>query len=140
MNGMQFEKRICRLLQGCSRENIKRWVSWAEECAEAGQYVDFVKCPKEQAVSAWLDSYYASVYFIKQEFGADIAKQLIDLSDSRLCLYPYEMRGAAKLLHEKATEEQILQALENGSLESDEKPPTMQDVKKDLHRKRSRER
>lgn len=31
--------------------------------------------------------------------GAEIAKQLVDLSDSRLCLYPYEMRAAAKLLH-----------------------------------------
>lgn len=140
MNGIEFERRMSHLLRGCSQKNIKRWISWAEECTEEGQYVDFVECPKNKAISAWLDSYYASIYFIKQEFGADIAKQIIDLSDLPLCLYPYEMRNTAKLLRDKATVERIFQAIEDGSLVSDEKLPTMQDVKIDLHKKRNRER
>lgn len=142
MNAIKFEKKIKSLLRGCSEENTKNWVNWAKECVKAGQYANFVECPEEEAISAWLDLYYASIYFIKEEFGVDTAKKLVDLSACSLCLYPYEMKTAAKLLYEneKVPEGELLKKLQDGLLVRDEKPPTMEDVKMDLRKKGNRER
>lgn len=140
MNAIMFQKKIRQLLRGCSEENAETWVKWAKECVKAEQYVNFKKCPKSRAVSEWLDLYYASFYFIKKEFGVEIAKKVVDLSAAKLCLYPYEMKTAAKLLHENLTERELLKKLQDGLLESDEKLPTMEDVKMDLRKKGDRER
>ena len=138
MTGQQFVTQICRQLKA-SETNAQRWIVWAEECVESGQYAGLIERPKEEAVAAWLDYYYASLYFIKAEYGTDTAKQVIDLSAENLCLYPYEMRQAAKLLQDGSTPEQLLSKVQDGLLESDDNTPTMEDVKRDMAKNKNRE-
>lgn len=132
MDSKEFSEKVNGLIPGCFGQNVNLWVTWAEECTAAGQYVDFVERPKEAAVAGWLDSFYASFYFVKKEFGEETAKRLIDLPASKLCLYPYEMKQAAGLLHNGGTEEQLLKSMQEGDLASDEKFPSMKDVEQDL--------
>ena len=138
MTGQQFVAQICRQLKA-SETNAQRWIIWAEECVESGQYAGLIERPKEEAVAAWLDYYYASLYFIKAEYGTDTAKQDIDLSAENLCLYPYEMRQAAKLLQDGCTTEQLLSKVQDGLLESDANTPTMEDVKRDMAKNKNKE-
>ena len=127
-------------MNGCPTENIEKWVTWAKECVKSEQYLDFIPLPTEQAVSAWLDSYYASFYFIKQDFGNETTAKVVNLSSSHLCLYPFEIREAAKVLKAGGTPEQIQQMIEDGTLENFEKVPTMDDVKQSIRNHRERER
>lgn len=137
MDGKEFSQKMNGLIPGCSGQNVNLWVTWAEECTAAGQYVDFVERPKDAAVSGWLDSFYASFYFVKSEFGEETAKRLIDLSASKLCLYPYEMKQAAEMLHNGCTKEQLMESMQEGALVSDVKFPSMKDVEQDLSAKNS---
>lgn len=140
MKPEKFIRDVGQLLKDCPTENIERWVTWAKECVQSEQYLDFITLPAEQAVSAWLDSYYASFYFIKQDFGKETAAKVVNLSSRPLCLYPFEMREAAKVLKDGGTCEKIEQMIEDGTLEDFEKVPTMEDVRKDRQRNKGKER
>ena len=140
MKPEKFIQDMERLLNGCPTENIKAWIQWAKECVESEQYLDFKPLPTEQAVSAWLDSYYASLYFIKQDFGSEAAEKIVNLSRSRLCLYPFEMREAAKVLKAGGGPEQIEKMIEDGTLEEYGKMPTMEDVRKSRQKNKGKER
>lgn len=140
MNPEQFIRDVGRLLNGCPTESIETWIQWAKECVESEQYLDFKPLPTEQAVSAWLDSYYASFYFLKQDFGSEMAANVVNLSRSRLCLYPFEMREAAKVLKAGGGPEQIAKMIEDGTLEEYGKMPTMEDVRKSRQKNKDKER
>lgn len=51
---------------------------------------------KAAAIEKWLDCIYAGIYFVKKEFGEDTASQICNLSLSKSCIYPYEMKLAAE--------------------------------------------
>lgn len=140
MKSEQFIRDVGRLLNGCSAESIEKCITWAKNCVASEQYLNFIPLPAEQAVSAWLDSYYASFYFIKQDFGSEIAERVVNLSSSRLFLYPFEIREAAKVLKAGGTPEQIGQMIEDGTLEDYGKMPTMEDVRKSIRSKKAKER
>ena len=140
MKPEKFIRDVGRLLDGCSTESIETWIQWAKECVESEQYLDFKPLPTEQAVSVWLDSYYASFYFIKQDFGKSTAEKLVSLSNSALCLYPYEMREAAKVLKAGGSLEQIEKMIVEGTLEDYKKLPTLEDVRKSVRNRREKER
>lgn len=78
MQPERFLRDMKRLCKACSAESIETWIHWARECVGAKQYLNLIPLPDEQAVSAWLDSYYASFYFIKQEFGAETAAKSLN--------------------------------------------------------------
>lgn len=140
MKSEQFIRDVGQLLKDCPTENIEKWVVWAGECVQSEQYLNFIPLPAEQAVSAWLDSYYASFYFIKQDYGSETAAKVVNLSLSHLCLYPFEMREAAKVLKAGGTPEQIEQMIEDGTLEDYGEMPTMEDVRKSIRSKKAKER
>ena len=140
MKPEKFIRDVGRLLDGCSTESIETWIQWAKECVESEQYLDFKPLPTEQAVSVWLDSYYASFYFLKQDFGSETAAKVVNLSCSRLCLYPFEMREAAKVLKAGGGPEQIAKMIEDGTLEEYGKMPTIEDVRKSIRNHKERER
>lgn len=140
MKPEKFIQDMGRLLNGCPTENIKAWVQWAEECVQSEQYLDFTPLPTEQAVSVWLDSYYASLYFIKHDFGSETAEKVVNLSRCPLCLYPFEMREAAKVLKAGGDPEQIQQMIEDGTLEEYGKMPTMEDVRQSIRNHNEKER
>lgn len=140
MKPEKFIRDMRHLLNECSTESIETWIHWAKECVDSEQYLNFIPLPAEQAVSAWLDSYYASFYFIKQDFGKETAAKVVNLSLSHLCLYPFEMREAAQVLKAGGNPEQIEQMIEDGTLEDYGKTPTMEDVRKSVRSKKAKER
>ncbi|MCH5253385.1 MAG: hypothetical protein J1F41_00575 [Lachnospiraceae bacterium] len=108
------------------------WVEWAEECVAARQYIDFNEKPDDIAVAEWLDSVYATLYFIRKQYGKEIVSKIVRLSAVKLCLYPFEMVSAAKELQNGGNEQRILRLMEEGYLVSSEKLPTIEDVEEDL--------
>ena len=139
MQPERFLRDMRRLCKACSAESIETWIHWARECVGAKQYLNLIPLPDEQAVSAWLDSYYASFYFIKQEFGAETAAKVVELSRSRLCLYPFELRTAAQVLKDGGGAAQIQQRMEDGTLEDYGKIPAMEDVKNNIRARKGKE-
>lgn len=121
MKKEEFIRKTKQLAEDVSEKNVKIWTEWAEECVEAKQYLNLVEKPKHEAVGEWLEAMYKTLYFVRQEFGQEIAKKVIDLSESKLCLYPYEMERAAKALQEGGSIELIYQLMNDGLLESDRK-------------------
>ena len=92
---LAVKKRL--LLQ--TEENIKKWVAWAEECVDMGQYDGFREMPRNQAVEKWLDSYYFAFNRIQTDFDRDTAIKVLNLSEEKLCLYRgyYKMAGPEKI-------------------------------------------
>ena len=100
--------------------DIRSWVKWAEDCVAVGQYADFKELPDNKAVEKWLDSYYYAFSAIQSEFGKEAAVKVLNLSQERLCLYPYEMLAAARVLNVGGTGKDSLQMIVNGTLEDPE--------------------
>lgn len=134
MDREQFANKIRLLINDPHNENVRTWIEWAEQCVEQDQHAYFKEYPKDEAVSVWLDAYHASLYFVRKGYGANIAKQIIDLSAQHLCLYPYEMHEAAKQLQSGASIELLQRKMQDGSLVTDGPWPTLEDVKKDRSR------
>lgn len=140
MDSKQFKKDMTKLLPECTEQTLDGWITFAKNCVASEQYVEFIELPDEQAVSAWLDSFYASFYFLKKEFGQKAAAKVVELSSARLCLYPYEMKEAAIALQKGCSNEDISQMIEYGLLDGDLNVPTMADVKMDLKKGKTKER
>ncbi len=141
MKKEQFAQKMQKLLPACNMvETAKTWIAWAEECVESEQYAGFVERPFDEAVGAWLDSYYASLYFIKKDFGEETAGKVFELAAARLCLYPHEMRKAAKALQAGSSTARIEQMMLEGLLDTDAKPPTIEDVRQDMRKRQDKER
>ncbi len=127
-----FIKKLSELSGSDTAECASVWVKWAEECVAAKQYVDFNEKPDDIAVAEWLDSMYATLYFVRKQYGGEIVARIVRLSDTKLCLYPFEMVLAAKELQNGGNEQSIFELMEEGYLTSDDKLPTMEEVEKDL--------
>jgi len=97
MNKETFTKAVIDLLPSCEREAIPIWFSFAAECVDNEQFVDFVpETNKAAAIEKWLDSIYTGIYFVKKDFGEDTASKICNLSLLKSCIYPYEMKLAAE--------------------------------------------
>lgn len=114
-------------------EAVQVWADWIKECVELGQYADFVEQPKDAAIAKWFDCYYAEFYFIKKEFGSEIAAQLWALAvTDKLTLYPYEMHPAAEHLAAGVAKEELGDLIEKGLLVDDfHTPSKLEDVSRD---------
>ena len=134
MDREQFIDQTRQLIRDPHNKNVKTWIEWAEECVDSEQYAYFKTLPREEAVSAWLDAYYASFYFVKKSYGMATAKQIVDLSSQLMCLYPYEMREAAKQLRVGVPVALLRRQLLDGYLSVDGPWPTMEDVNRDKAR------
>nr|WP_288975849.1 hypothetical protein [uncultured Blautia sp.] len=117
MNREIFVLAVKKLLLLQTEENVKKWVAWVEECVDMKQYDGYREMPRIQAVEKWLDSYYASFRSVQSEFDRDSAIKVLNLSQERLCLYPYEIRMAAQILKDGGTGKDILQMIHKGTLE-----------------------
>lgn len=140
MDRIQFNVKIRRLLHTSSEQDLQQWVVFAEECTDHKQFINFTEVPREEAVAAWLDALYASFYFVKRDFGLETAQKMLHLSADRLCLYPFEMREAAKAIQAGADTNRIFQLMRDGLLVDDARFPTMEDVQQDHKEKREQER
>ena len=137
MEREQFIEKTRLLINDPQNENVKTWIEWAEHCIGQDQYAYFKECPKEEAVSAWLDAYYASLYFVRKGYGVTTAKKMVDLVSQRLFLYPFEMREAAKQLRVGVPVERLRRQIQDDCLAKDGPWPTMEDVNRDKARAKS---
>ena len=132
MDREQFIAKTRLLIKDPLNDGVKTWITFAEENVSLGQYVEDVKFPREEAITVWLGSIYAAFYFAKKEYGLEAAKKVVDLGSHNMCLYPYEIMTAAQLLRDGATVKDILDGIEEGTLEQDENRfPSLADVKRD---------
>lgn len=132
------EQQFCRLWQDllgsdCGR-HVPTWVAWAKECVSEEHYADLCKRPDEQALSIWYEYLYAGMYFVKKQYGVEVARRVSALAEDSFCLYPWELKHTANKIRRGATTADLLRQLEEIGLDSSEKPPTMADVKKDQSR------
>ena len=118
MNREIFVVATKKLLHLQTDEGVKKWVVWAEECVDNKQYDGFREMPRIAALEKWLDSYYSAFKRILKEFGREAAIKVINLSQERLCLYPYEMLSAARTLDNGGTGTDILQMMNEGTLDT----------------------
>lgn len=98
MNRDIFVLVVKHLLELQTDGELRTWVKWAEDCVAMGQYAGFRELPQNKAVEKWLDSYYHVFSAIQSEFSKETAIKVLNLSQEKLCLYPYEMRAAARSL------------------------------------------
>lgn len=104
-----------------AREAVQKWIDFAVECVERGQYVNFIPAKDQEAsVESWLDTLCAGVYAVQAEYGAELAGKLVNLSLDKCCLYPGEMRQAAECLRDGGTAETIIGKINSGEIESKE--------------------
>jgi hypothetical protein len=123
-----FVNAISNLLPTCNKEAIPVWVDFAAERVDSGQFVDFVpENDSEVAIEKWLSSIYAAFYFVKRDFGENLASQICNLSLMKSCLYPYEMKSAAEYLQSGADVEKVIELAIAG--EFDEGPPFFPQLK-----------
>ena len=120
MTRQMFSKMLGDLIAEPENTSIPAWITWVEECVDSGQYVAFIEKPRDEAVEVWLDSYYMVLSAITQEHGADATRRVVDLACVRLCLYPFEMEEAARLLCAGATTEEIIERMLDGLLERED--------------------
>ena len=132
------EQQFCSLWQdllgsGCGR-HASVWSDWAKECVVEEHYVDFKERPADQALSLWYEYLYAGMYFVKKQYGAEVARRVSALAENSFCLYPWELKHTADEIRNGATTADLLRQLEETGLDSSETPPTRADVKKDQSR------
>ena len=120
MNRDIFVLVVKHLLELQTDGELRTWVKWAEDCVAMGQYAGFRELPQNKAVEKWLDSYYHVFSAIQSEFSKETAIKVLNLSQEKLCLYPYEMRAAARVLKAGGTRKDILQMIVEGTLEDPE--------------------
>lgn len=137
----EFEKSMTGRFH-CGPNVIQNWVSFAEECVQDEQYINFTPEPDEQAVHRWLDGIYASLYFAQKQLGSKAVNEMLKLSET-FCLYPHEIMGVIEHMKEGGSLDDLDKKAIDGKLDYDVKPPTLDDVQQDLKeisRKKSRER
>ncbi len=102
----------------CKPEVISRWISFANECVENGQFVDFADDGDDNnPVDRWLETLLARILKIQKSYGNKVAKQICDLSLQPNCLYPSEMKAAAEHFKKGGGPEDVGAMLESGALE-----------------------
>ena len=105
------------LLPGAGAETMSRWISFAEECVDNGQYVNFVPEPdREAAVEKWLESIYAAFYLTAKEYGQELTARVCEAS-AITCLYPYELEAAAAHLQGGGSPEDLPRLINEGLLD-----------------------
>ena len=110
---------------------VEKWADFAEENEASGQYVDFRKgTDKDVDMSRWYDTLIAGFFKINVEYGNAVAKKVFELADGAACLYPYEMERAAESIRNGGGPQEIVKAIEYGTLSNDVRPffPKMRDV------------
>ena len=118
MKKEQFISSLTKLFPECPKAMSQTWAKSAEENVEREQFVNF-KNPNnnEKAVADWLESIYAGIALVKQQFNIDIAKQIVELYKIPFCLYPHEMYYAAKHFESGGQPEGIKKLSDEGLLD-----------------------
>ncbi len=131
----QFIRIMDIILPNCSPEALQVWISFARDCVEQDQYVDFKPViAKETAIGQWLEALLVEFYNSNVIFGDTITEQVCTLGlwQQQLCLYPSKIPEVAFCLCLGIKQEEIAVLIEDGELETS--PPFFQKIRehKDL--------
>jgi hypothetical protein len=96
MNAIDFQNRMTGLIPGIDPKAMQNMQGYAAELDrdETHPETEFYK------------EMYVEFCLVKKQYGVEIARQLIDLAKTH-CLNPFEVRGAANLLRDGVSLEQI---------------------------------
>ena len=117
---------------GCSREVSCRWIAFANEIVDAGQFVDFKPVSKETGIHDWLSSIYAACYFARRRGGDAVVQAVYEAACVPHCLYPREIIGAIDYIRKGGDPERLVEQSLEGALDYDGKLPVLTDVENDL--------
>ena len=104
-------------ITNCVPESITVWLKFAVDCVELKQIPNIDSdTDHARAVNWWLGSILAGFMEVEGVFGANIAKQVCELSLIQNCIYPYEMLQAAEHLQQGGNTCEIMDLSEKGLL------------------------
>ncbi len=149
--GLPFIKEVSDVLEhefikkmyernSCSAEVAHRWIEFAKDNVNAGQFVDFKPVAEEKGVQDWLSSIYAACYFAKRCGGDEVIQAVYKATCVPHCLYPREIIGAIGYLRKGGDPEQLVEQSLEGTLDYDGKLPVLTDVENDLKNQREKNR
>ena len=120
MKKSDFYASMHTLIPGCRPEITRKWINFAEENVDRGQFVDFRPSEnKTSGMERWLDTLYAGLCGVSKQYGPEIAGKVFGLDcDNLPCFYPGEMKLAAKSLLHGDTPDIIDEKMESGIIES----------------------
>lgn len=122
---------------GCPLEVSHRWIRFAREIVNDGQFVGFKPAPKETGVQDWLSSIYAACYFARKRGGDEVVHAVYKAADFPHCLYPREIIGTIGYMKNGGDPEQLVEKSLEGILDYDGKLPALADVENDLKNRRN---
>ncbi len=101
--------------------SVSNWISFAAECVDLGQYVDFEQEKNPTlAVNRWLETLLSGLLETQKQYGTHIAKQVCDLALLPNCLYPSEMLQAAAHFKNGGAPEEISAMIASGTIEGEQ--------------------
>lgn len=104
MQRAEFKSRIRELLPGASETALDHTASYAEELEQEA----------EECAESLYDAFYVELALVKRDYGAEIAKALLDYGEHFTFNF-FELRGAARLLAQGWSLEQVeAYTMENG--------------------------
>ena len=124
----EFTLALNALLPGCDPEAAGKWAEFAAECVDQEQFVHFIPMEHDAAIEKWLDTTFAGLCAVKEEYGPEIAAKVADLACQRCALYPGEMLVAAMILEGGGDAERIASMLAQGDLETEPDAPFFLDL------------
>ena len=81
-------------------EAAQAWIDFADDYISNSCPTVFLSCEnKETRMEKLLDAIYADICVVRANYGANIAKEIVDFSLYACCVYPGEIRAAGKCLH-----------------------------------------
>jgi len=128
MKQAEFTLALNALLPGCDLEAAGKWAEFAAECVEQEHFVHFIPMEHDAAIEKWLDTTFAGLCAVKQEYGPEMAAKVADLACQRCALYPGEMPVAAMILEGGGDVERIASMLACGDLETEPDAPFFLDL------------
>ncbi|MDE7260588.1 MAG: hypothetical protein K2N78_00760 [Oscillospiraceae bacterium] len=117
MKPENFALALDALLPDCNRNTAQKWTSFVSDCIDQGMYAYFIIMEDHTAaVEKWLDAVYTGLYFLRQDFGIEIATRIADLGCETRAVFPCiafhsEMEDAAEILKNGGSEKEILSTL-----------------------------
>lgn len=128
MKREDFTLALNALLPGCDPEAAGKWAEFAAECVDQEQFVHFIPMEHDAAIEKWLDTTFAGLCAVNQEYGPEIAAKVADLACQRCALYPGEMLVAAMVLEGGGDAERIASMLAYGDMELEPDAPFFLDL------------
>lgn len=136
MNRKEFEPEL-QSQSSCNPVVVSRWIQFADECIDIGQYIDLVLEVRRTGAHSWLCGIFASLYFARIKLGYRPIKETFRLTECIHCLYSREIMGAIGNIMSDGDVSDLLEKLLGGALDYDGSLPTANVVERDLMRNRN---